>query len=125
MTWHQWVGKPHKTGADPETEDGCDCLLMVVRVRESLSLPVPDKQWIDELIDLARQKRHAEIHWQIAPFLLPIESSKDGAFAIFDTQDHIGTAVMIENGLLHVDTTRGVRWLPSSALRKFSWFDWK
>jgi hypothetical protein len=125
MNWHKWVGKKHIVGADPTCDEGCDCLLMVVRIREALGLSVPSKEKIHALIELAKQFRHDEIYEQITPNLVPIEGPSEGGFTVFSSLDHIGTAVMIGGGLLHVDIKRGVRWLPASALRKFSWFHWK
>jgi len=125
MSWQRWIGKPHVTGADPVHEDGCDCLLMVVRVRESLGLPVPDEAAVQTLISLSLSESYREVHLLLAPHLNPVGPPFDGAFTVFETPDQIGTAVMIEGGLLHVSHKRGVRWLPANMLRKFTWYDWK
>lgn len=48
--WERWVGKKHVTGDDPTVDEGCDCLLMVTRVREHLGLPAPDAMDIAAMI---------------------------------------------------------------------------
>lgn len=125
MNWHKWIGKKHVPGADPEYDEGCDCLLMVVRIRESLGLPVPNSMDVATMILLSNAESYGDIHALMAPRLVTADSVCDGAFTIFETPDHIGTAVMIENGLLHVNQRRGVRWLPANMLRKFTWYHWK
>jgi len=125
MNWHKWIGKKHIVGADPEYDEGCDCLLMVVRIRESLGLPVPNSMDVATMLLLANTGAYEEIHGLMKPHLTPSEPPCDGSFAIFETPDHIGAAVMVEGGLLHVNLKHGVRWLPGSALRKFNWYHWK
>lgn len=125
MNWHKWIGKPHRTGDDPAIDDGCDCLLMVVRIREHLGLPVPKINETKALIDLAKAGAYSEIHSLIKKHLEPVQKPCDGAFMIFETPDQIGTAVIIEGGLLHVSHKKGVRWFPSNMVRQFNWFHWK
>jgi len=125
MNWHKWIGKKHVTGADPEYDEGCDCLLMVVRIRESLGLPIPNSMDVATMILLSNAESYKDIHALMAPHLVITESPCDGAFTIFETPDHIGTAVMIEGGLLTVSHKRGVRWIPANILRKFTWYHWK
>jgi len=125
MNWHKWIGKRHVTGADPEYDEGCDCLLMVVRIRESLGLPVPNSMDVATMILLSNTESHADIYALMAPHLVPTDSPCDGAFVIFETPDQVGTAVMIDNGLLTVSHKRGVRWIPTNMLRKFTWYHWK
>jgi hypothetical protein len=125
MNWHKWIGKKHVTGADPEYDEGCDCLLMVVRLREHLGLPVPDSMDVATMILLSQAEAHQDIYALITPHLVATESTCDGAFTIFDTPDQIGAAVMIDGGLLVVSHKRGVRWLPANMLRKFNWYHWK
>jgi hypothetical protein len=125
MNWQSWIGKKHVTGADPVYDDGCDCLLMVTRIREHLGLVAPDAMDVATMILLAKAEAFREIHTMIAPHLVPVLTANDGAFTVFETPDQIGTAVMIDGGLLHVSHKRGVRWLPGNLLRKFDWYDWK
>jgi len=125
MNWHHWIGKKHVTGADPVCDDGCDCLLMVTRIREHLGLPAPNAMDTATMILLSQSEAFTEIHKLILPHLLPVKTPSDGAFTVFETPDQIGTAVMIDGGLLHVSHKRGVRWLPGNLLRKFDWYDWK
>jgi hypothetical protein len=124
MNWHHWIGKPHVTGADPVVNDGCDCLIMVTRIREHLGLPAPTTAEITTLIALAQAEAYLEIQHAIRPHLIKAELPGDGAFTVFETPDQFGTAVMIDSGLLHVSHKRGVRWLPANALRKFNWYHW-
>jgi len=125
MNWYRWIGKPHRTGDDPMVDEGCDCLLMVVRIRESLGLPVPRTDETKALIALAEAGAHSEINSLIKEHLEPVQKPCDGAFMIFETPDQIGAAVIIEGGLLHVSHKKGVRWLPSNMMRQFNWFHWK
>lgn len=124
MKWERWIGKPHCTGADPGVDEGCDCLIMVVRVRQELGLPVPGEDEMREMISLARVCDHAAIHARLDPHLQRVEHPSPGAFTVFETQDHIGAAVMVEGGVLHVSKDRGVRWLPGYLLRRIPWYDW-
>lgn len=125
MNWHKWIGKKHVTGADPEYDEGCDCLLMVVRLREHLGLAVPDSMDVATMILLSEAGSHEEIYSLMKPHLIELNAPENGAFTIFETPDQMGTAVMIDDGLLHVSHKRGVRWMPANMLRKFTWFHWK
>ena len=124
MKWHRWIGKPHVTGADPVTDEGCDCLIMVTRIREHLGLPAPSAAHIATLIALTKAEAYRDINQFIRPHLIAAESPADGAFTVFETPDHIGTAVLIDGGLLHVNQKKGVRWFPANLLRKFDWYHW-
>lgn len=125
MNWHKWIGKKHKTGADPVYEDGCDCLIMVVRIRENLGLPSPSKSDVAAMISFSEAGSYDEIYNIIDPHLVKLNKAEDGAFTIFETPDQIGAAVMIENGILSVHHTKGVRWTPSNAMRRLNWHHWK
>lgn len=125
MNWHQWIGKKHVTGADPVIDEGCDCLLMVVRIRQSLGLPVPSSSETSTLISLSEASAYQEIHSLIKRHLVPLQTPEEGAFMIFEAPDQIGAAVIIEGGLLSVSHKKGVRWLPANMLQKFDWFHWK
>jgi len=125
MNWQKWIGKKHVTGDDPTCDEGCDCLLMVTRIREYLKLPAPNALDAATLILLSKAEAFEDIHKLILPHLVPVQTPRDGAFTVFETPDQIGTAVMIDGGLLHVSHKRGVRWLPGNILRKFDWYDWK
>lgn len=125
MNWHRWLGKPHVTGADPVTDEGCDCLIMVTRIREHLGLSAPSSAHIAHLVALAKAEAYRDITQYIRPNLVKLDAPHDGAFTVHETPDHIGAAVLIDSGLLHVSHKRGVRWIPSNMLRKFDWYDWK
>lgn len=125
MNWHRWIGKPHVTGADPVCDEGCDCLLMVTRIRDHLGLPAPNAIDTATLILLSQSEAFSEIHKLILPHLAPVQTPHNGAFTVFETPDKMGTAVMIDDGLLHVSHKRGVRWMPRNMLRNFDWYDWK
>lgn len=125
MSWQQWIGKPHRTGADPVVDDGCDCLIMVTRVRQQLKLPAPSNDEICTLIALSEAGAFEEVNRLIAKHLILRNTPSDGSFTVYETPDHIGSAVMIDGGLLHVSHKRGVRWIPTNMLRKFDWYDWK
>lgn len=97
---------------------------MVTRIREQLNLPAPTAQEIEVLIELAQEQDYVAIQQEIRPHLLKAETPTDGAFTVFETPDQIGTAVLIDGGLLHVSHKKGVRWLPANLLRKFNWYNW-
>jgi hypothetical protein len=124
VNWHKWIGLPHITGADPLLGQGCDCLIMVTRIREHLGLPAPSVAHIATLIALAQAEAYRDINQFIRPHLVNTETPTDGAFTVFETPDQIGTAVLIDGGLLHVSHKKGVRWLPANLLRKFNWYHW-
>lgn len=97
---------------------------MVTRIREHLNLPAPTRDQIKTLIELARKGAYAAIQKEIRVHLVKTETPTDGAFTVFETPDQIGTAVLIDGGLLHVSHKKGVRWLPANLLRKFNWYHW-
>lgn len=97
---------------------------MVTRIREHLNLPAPTAQEIKVLIELAQRQDYVSIQQKIYPHLANAETPTDGAFTVFETPDQIGTAVLIDGGLLHVSHKKGVRWLPANLLRKFNWYHW-
>lgn len=124
MNWHSWIGKPHVLGADPAKQNGCDCLVMVTRVRQWLGLSAPLETDIRELLLLAARKDYTKLSHVLKPHLKELEHPKEGAFTLFETPDQIGTAVVIDGGLLHVSHKHGVRWLPTSLVKKLQWYDW-
>ena len=125
MTWISWIGKPHVLGADPAQDQGCDCLVMVTRVREWLGLAAPREADIKELLLLASQHEYSKLKKTLEPHLRKLDHPKEGAFTLFEPPDQIGTAVVVDGGLLHVSHRHGVRWLPTSAVKKLQWYDWE
>lgn len=97
---------------------------MVTRIREHLNLPAPTADEIEVLIELAQDNAYAAIQQEISTHLVNTETPTDGAFTVFEKPDQIGTAVLIDGGLLHVSHKKGVRWLPANLLRKFNWYHW-
>ena len=124
MSWQRWIGKPHVTGADPAVDGGCDCLIMVARVRQQLKLPSPSDPEMRTLIALSEAGAYDEVHRLIAAHLVSCDTPSDGAFTVYETPDQIGAAVMIDGGMLHVSHKRGVRWVPGNLIRKFDWYHW-
>jgi len=123
--WHQWLGKPHGFRADPDCSDNCDCLIMLVKVRRALGMEVPSDQELDKLLTLSEQLKFEEIDAEIAEHLVEMQEPEDGFFIIMNAVDHVGVSVFIDQGLLCVNSRRGVRWVPGSSLRTLKWFDWR
>lgn len=123
--WHKWLGKPHGFRADPDESDRCDCLIMLVKIRRELGMKVPSEEELDRLLTLSEQLRFEEINSAIAEHLIEKDRPQDGFFVITNPGDHIGVSVFINQGLLCVNSRRGVRWVPGSSLKTLTWFDWK
>jgi hypothetical protein len=123
--WQRWIGKPHQFAADPDVTDGCDCLVMFGKVRRLLGLPCPDDATIQRLLTLGAAAEFEEIHALIAPHLIAQAVPSEGSFTINTVGGHIGVAVVVDEGLLHVSLKHGVRWVSLENLRQLNWYDWK
>jgi len=125
MNWRNWIGKEHVTGDDPTCDEGCDCLLMVTRIREALGLKAPSQIDIAVILLFANNRQFEAIEQYIRPHLKEISSISDGSFTVYVTPESVGAAVFIEDGVLTVSHKKGVRWVPSRSVQKLPWYEWQ
>jgi hypothetical protein len=125
MSWHRWLGKPHAFAADPDVDNGCDCLIMVTKVRRSLGLPAPSDVMIKRLLVLARRNQFDRLDNLLTKHLVPAAEAVDGVVTIARKESHTGVAIVVEGGLLYVSLRQGVRWTPAICLRKLTWSNWQ
>lgn len=112
--WRQFVGLPHKTGADPRHEDAADCLLVAFAVLDELHLmrPPVDPLWFE----LAKNGQWQKLREILNSMTLP---SAGGTGAIAMTE--AGVVVCVDGGVLLTQHSRGVRWVPMEVLRVEDW----
>ena len=112
--WPQFIGLPHRTGADPRVEDAADCVLVAFAVLDELKQPRPplDPSWFK----MAAQGMWTELGKQFEA----LTAEDDGApGAVAMTQS--GLVVSVGGGILIVQHDNGVRWVPMELLRKLQW----
>jgi hypothetical protein len=98
---------------------------MLVKIRKALDLVVPSDTELDHLLTLSEQLKFEEIQNTIAHHLIEKPKPQNGFFIIKNTENHVGVSVFIDQGLLCVNSKRGVRWIPGSSLKALKWFDWQ
>lgn len=106
--WHQWVGLPHGIGRDPRHGLAADCLLMAVAVNQSLQrrYPAIDRNWFR----MARDGKVVELISEFFSHTRPLIAPCDGAVAAMFSASSVAVVTYIDNGVLLVDESRGVRW---------------
>lgn len=112
--WSQFIGLPHRTGADPCIDDAADCLLVAFAVLDELGLPHPPLQggWFT----MALQGRWAELREVFTVQTVPSDYG-DGAVAMLDA----GVAVAVGDGLLLATHSQGVRWIHLDRIKPLEW----
>ena len=116
VDWKRWIGLPHEFGVHPESGIGCDCVLMVWAILDSVGVHHPpfDERWLqmgaagrwDEL----RQMWNAGTH--------KLDKPKEHAVCLFENGSAgLGVGIVVDNGALIVHHTRGVCWVPFRVLR--------
>lgn len=90
-----------------------------------MKLPAPSPEKLNELIALARAQDVEGIKFSIKKHLLALNQPIEGAFTLLESPDQIGTAVVVEGGLLSVNHKHGVRWTASRFIRKLDWYHWQ
>jgi hypothetical protein len=112
--WRQFIGLPHRTGADPRTEDAADCLLVAFAVLDELALPHPpvDPQWFAMAQRGEWNKLADAFHFLTIP-----SDPGDGAVSMTEA----GILVGIGGGALLTRHHGGVRWAPTDLLGSREW----
>jgi len=116
VDWKRWIGLPHEFGVHPESGIGCDCVLMVWAILDSVGVHHPpfDERWLqmgaagrwDEL----RQMWNAGTH--------KLDKPEEHAVCLFENGSAgLGVGIVVDNGALIVHHTRGVCWVPFRVLR--------
>ena len=124
--WHDWIGLPHETGADPRIGAAADCLLLVFAVQDQLGIPHPEPE--ERWFDLARRGGWVELKELYDIFFSwaePVEgASRDGDFTLLVPSRRdamLGFATRLDGGVLTVSEKRGVVWIPD-ALKEWDRF---
>lgn len=112
--WSQFVGLPHRTGADPRTDDAADCLLVAFAVLDELGQPHPPLQ--EGWFTMAGQGRWDELREVFEVQTAPT-SYGDGAVALLDA----GVMVAIGGGVLITRHRDGVQWFHRDRLTPKEW----
>jgi hypothetical protein len=117
MTWTQWLGLPHRFGADPEDGQAADCVIMAVRVLQELGHhhpPIEEQWWA-----LAAANEWAELRCRWEAATRPVEAASEGALTLINNGHRgLGVAVVVAYGLLFVHHRAGVAWLPLGLVRQ-------
>lgn len=118
--WYQWIGLPHRIGADPRT-DGAACCLVITKILLTESgQPMPA---IDEWLDLARRSawdelrdafyRNCEEAAKPEPWTLTLLESGDPTSTTM-----LGLGVVVPGSFLLIPHhRRGVQAIPLRELR--------
>lgn len=124
--WIQWIGKKHVFGDDPTTDDGCDCFVMAVRVRELFGLTVPSEEEVKLLLSFAEQKKNVEVFRFIRGRTVRLEKMELGSFSYVFSLSNICVYSCVGDGILEVHHEKGVRWLSASGVKpKLCWYHWQ
>ena len=112
--WRQFIGLPHRTGADPCTEDAADCLLVAFAVLDEIGFPHPpvDPQWFA----MAERGLWPELRNLLYSLTIPA-TGESGDVALAQS----GLIVSIGGGVLLAQHSRGVRWVPMELLGPRDW----
>ena len=116
VDWKRWIGLPHMFGVHPESGQGCDCVLMVWAILDSIGVHHPpfDERWLlmgadghwDELRQLWESKTQK------------LDKPQEHAVTLFENGPAgLGVGIVVDNGALIVHHTRGVCWVPFRVLR--------
>lgn len=120
--WMQWLGLPHGFGAHPEDGLAADCVLMVWSVLDAAGINHPpfEQSWLD----LAERGAWDELQqlWTRGTRLLL--APQEYAVTLFENgAAGLGVGVVIDEGLLMVHHRRGVCWMPLSAMKRLSYYE--
>lgn len=120
--WMQWIGLPHRFGANPEDGEAADCIVMVFSVLRWAGVHHPpfEQRWLD----LAAQGRYPELVeiWQSKTRLLP--NPKTYSITMLNHGDKgLGFGVVVDDGVLTVNHKRGVYWIPVEVTKNLSFYE--
>lgn len=112
--WRQFIGLPHRTGADPRVDDAADCLLVAFAVLDELRLPHPpvDPLWFT-MAEQGMWRNLGEILQSRTVACGPV----NGAVSMADS----GLIIAVDGGTLLTQHRRGVRWVPMELLEPRDW----
>ena len=113
--WQEWIGLPHRVGADPRDGQGACCLRMVYAIYEEVGLPIPefDSSWIR----MAREKRWADLYEEFESVTYEIGDKELWALVPLIATDSFGIGVVVQDDMVLVPHhRRGVAAIPLAAM---------
>ena len=116
VDWKRWIGLPHEFGVHPDSGTGCDCVLMVWAILDSIDVYHPpfDQNWLQ----LGAAGRWDELRELWAAGTQKLETPQEHAVCLFENgPSGLGVGIVLENGALIVHHKRGVCWVPLRVLR--------
>ena len=118
--WHQWIGLPHRIGADPRTDGAACCLVITKILVTEAGYPMPA---IDDWIELAHQESWDELRNAFYRHCEEIPSAEPWSLTLLETGDPageyaLGLGVVVPGPFLLMPHHRsGVQALPLRTLR--------
>ena len=116
VDWKRWIGLPHRFGVHPESGEGCDCVLMVWAILDSVGIHHPpfESKWLE----MATAGRWEELKQLWREGTVPLAEPREHAVCLFNNGPNgLGVGIVVENGTLIVHHKRGVCWVPFRVLR--------
>jgi len=116
IDWKRWIGLPHMFGVHPESGQGCDCVLMVWAILDSVGVnhPAFDERWLL----MGADGRWDELRQLWESRTQKLEEPQEHAVTLFENGPAgLGVGIVVDNGALIVHHTRGVCWVPFRVLR--------
>jgi len=113
--WQDWIGLPHRIGADPRDGQAACCLRMAYAIYEEVGLASPefDPTWIR----MAKQGRWADLYEEFQSVTYEIGSEELWALVPLIATDSFGIGIVVQDGLLLCPHhRRGVFAIPVTAL---------
>ena len=113
--WQEWIGLPHRVGADPRDGQAACCLRMVYAIYEEVGLPIPafDSSWIR----MAREKRWADLYEEFESVTYEIGDKELWALVPLIATDSFGIGVIVQDDMVLVPHhRRGVAAIPPAAM---------
>lgn len=118
--WYQWIGLPHRIGADPRTDGAACCLVITKILLTEAGQPMPA---IDAWLDLARRGAWDELRDAFYRNCEETPKPEPWTLTLLETGDPLATSmlglgVVVPSGFLLVPHhRRGVQAIPLNQLR--------
>ena len=123
--WHQWIGLPHRIGADPRIDGAACCLVITKILLTEAGHPMPA---VDDWIELAHQESWDELRDAFDRHCEEIPSPEPWSLTLLETGDPagyytLGLGVVVPGPFLLIPHhRRGVQALPLRTLRSTTAF---
>jgi hypothetical protein len=112
--WQDWIGLPHRIGADPRDGEAACCLQMVYAIYEEVGLPIPefDRAWIR----MAKHGQWADLYEEFEAATTTADKELWALTPLIAT-DSFGIGVVVQDDLLLCPHhRRGVVAIPAVAM---------